>query len=81
MKGAPERVLDRCGRCAHALLDERVVCLGRPAPSPRPDLTPRAHRITPPGHIHEDAEDGRHVMLMKGVPERVLNRCAHASWS
>ena len=29
-------------------------------------------------HVHEDAEDGRHIVLMKGAPERVPDRCTHA---
>ena len=28
--------------------------------------------------MHENSEDGRHVVLMKGAPERVLERCTHA---
>mmetsp|Transcript_24130 Transcript_24130/g.41178 ORF Transcript_24130/g.41178 Transcript_24130/m.41178 type:complete len:1139 (-) Transcript_24130:789-4205(-) len=29
-------------------------------------------------HVHEDTSSGRHVVLMKGAPERILDRCTHA---
>jgi len=29
-------------------------------------------------HVHEDSSSGRHVVLMKGAPERILDRCTHA---
>ena len=29
-------------------------------------------------HIHENSKNGQHAVLMKGAPERVLDRCTHA---
>jgi sodium/potassium-transporting ATPase subunit alpha len=29
-------------------------------------------------HVHEDSSSGRHIVLMKGAPERILDRCTHA---
>ncbi|KAK1737535.1 sodium/potassium-transporting ATPase subunit alpha [Skeletonema marinoi] len=29
-------------------------------------------------HVHEDTSSGRHLVLMKGAPERILDRCTHA---
>ena len=29
-------------------------------------------------HVHEQSENGQHVVLMKGAPERILDRCTHA---
>ena len=28
-------------------------------------------------HIHEEANTKKHVVMMKGAPERILNRCSH----
>ncbi len=29
-------------------------------------------------HVHENTSTGKHIVLMKGAPERILDRCTHA---
>ena len=29
-------------------------------------------------HVHESTESGKHILLMKGAPESILQRCTHA---
>ena len=29
-------------------------------------------------HVHENSSTGEHIVLMKGAPERILDRCTHA---
>mmetsp|Transcript_5667 Transcript_5667/g.8787 ORF Transcript_5667/g.8787 Transcript_5667/m.8787 type:complete len:833 (+) Transcript_5667:210-2708(+) len=29
-------------------------------------------------HVHENSSSGKHIVLMKGAPERIIDRCTHA---